>query len=392
MCRSSSVGFVVTIITVCAWLLQSQHALADDEPSPVVQKDITLEEAGKLGIEVKLIEPKPNVVYATISCAEPPHEVLLVIHDKHNEWIANTSLANKDKACNAWLLGDYVRKSYLRVLLKKDGPTYVFPLQSRVAEKADAKPILTPAQVENERPQDTVTVTFQIAKVGRIRALSAEGQPSQDPILLTAKANLKDARNAFQVIVAGNALVEWEHKFGIIDPEAHYFAGQMIEATGKIEYRRLPQITRNGKVEVPADSFSHYVLLIESLDQIRLVPRCDVGQLIETMEGFRNVIPPPLGIGEQNGPMVKETEPYLLTHLSGIARRLCVKTKAECLALLAYLKDPDGKIRYIAIEAIESVVHSRPDGMSIDVLTDTRSEAHRKMVLRFIELIDKLPD
>ncbi len=115
------------------------------------------------------------------------------------------------------------------------------------------------------------------------------------------------------------------------------------------------------------------------------------GKLITALEGFRKDIPPAQGLNEQNGLSVKQIEPYLLTHLDGVARRLGVTSRAECLVLLTYLKDPQGKIRYIAIRAIESVVKAYPDGMSIECLTDTGSDEHRRMVLRFVQLIDKLP-
>jgi len=41
---------------------------------------------------------------------------------------------------------------------------------------------------------------------------------------------------------------------------------------------------------------------------------------------------------------------------------LGVKTRAECAALMTYLKDPDPKIRRIAAFAIEGVVKAYPVG------------------------------
>jgi hypothetical protein len=114
-------------------------------------------------------------------------------------------------------------------------------------------------------------------------------------------------------------------------------------------------------------------------------------KLIEAMEGFRNTIPPAQGLNEQNGESIKEVEPYLLSHLAGVAGRLGVKTRAECLVLLTYLKDAEVKVRFIAQQAIDKAVSAYPSGMSIGCLTDTGSECHRKMVLRFVELIGKLP-
>ncbi len=113
------------------------------------------------------------------------------------------------------------------------------------------------------------------------------------------------------------------------------------------------------------------------------------GRLIGAMEGFRKIVPPAQGIGEQNGMSVPEIEPYIFTHLDGVAERLGVRTKAECMVLLSYLKDPDGKIRWIAISALQKLLGAYPGGLSADML-DAGSVNHRKMVLRFVGLIEKL--
>ncbi len=44
-------------------------------------------------------------------------------------------------------------------------------------------------------------------------------------------------------------------------------------------------------------------------------------RIVRAMEGFRVKIPPAQGMAEQEGPSVKELEPYLMTHLAGVARR-----------------------------------------------------------------------
>src|SRR5262245_11067830 len=75
-------------------------------------------------------------------------------------------------------------------------------------------------------------------------------------------------------------------------------------------------------------------------------------RIVRAMEGFRSSIPPAEGLGEQNGLTVKELEPYLMSHLAGVARRMGASTKADCLALLPYIKDRDFKLRFIAQQAI----------------------------------------
>jgi hypothetical protein len=113
--------------------------------------------------------------------------------------------------------------------------------------------------------------------------------------------------------------------------------------------------------------------------------------VLDAMEGFRKEIPPAQGLGEQNGRSVKGLEPYTMPHLSGVAGRLGVSTRTECLFLMTYLKDGDLKVRFIAIEAINKATDAYPDGWSLECLTDVASEGHRKMLFRFLEVIEKFP-
>jgi hypothetical protein len=117
-----------------------------------------------------------------------------------------------------------------------------------------------------------------------------------------------------------------------------------------------------------------------------------LAKLTQAMEGFRTKMPPPQGLGEVNGFVLKELEPYTVSHLSGVAKRLGVKSRAECLVLLTYLKDTDAKLRFIAVQAIYSVVDGYLNGIdsAADNILDTRSAGHLKMVRRFAELVDKL--
>ena len=114
--------------------------------------------------------------------------------------------------------------------------------------------------------------------------------------------------------------------------------------------------------------------------------------LVQTMEGFRTKVPPAQGLGEVNGFVHRGLEPYTTSHLSGVAKRLGAKSRADCLALLTYLKDPDAKLRFIAVQAIYRVVDGYRNGIdsAADNILDTCSDGHLRMVRRFVELIDKL--
>jgi hypothetical protein len=100
-----------------------------------------------------------------------------------------------------------------------------------------------------------------------------------------------------------------------------------------------------------------------------------------------------VGLNEMNGLGVKDIDGkvYPDSHLNGIATRLGVTTKAECVALMTYLKDPDPKIRRIAAFAIEGAVKAYPGGMSSSDIQDVGSDGHRKMVKAFTAGIEKLP-
>ena len=113
-------------------------------------------------------------------------------------------------------------------------------------------------------------------------------------------------------------------------------------------------------------------------------------RVVAAMEGFRTKMPPAVGFNEQIGCSVKELQPFIMSHLEGVAHRLGVKTKAECIALMPYITDSDYKIRFIAQQAISGATKAYPHGMSVECLLDTQSEGHRTMVRRFTELIDQL--
>jgi len=114
--------------------------------------------------------------------------------------------------------------------------------------------------------------------------------------------------------------------------------------------------------------------------------------LLKKMDRFRKEFPPPQGVGELNGRTLKDVDgnQFLLSHLSGVARRLEVKTKAECLVLLTYLKDRDPKMRFIAARAIEDVVQAYPGGMSLNDILEIDSDGHRQLIQRFVDKIEKL--
>jgi hypothetical protein len=121
-------------------------------------------------------------------------------------------------------------------------------------------------------------------------------------------------------------------------------------------------------------------------------PDDEPAKLIRKMESLRTKVPPPQGLGEVNGLTVKELEPYTTSHLSGVAKRLGARSRADCLVLLTYLKDPTPKLRFIASQAIYQVVDGYRNGIdsAVDNILDTRSDGHLKMVRRFVELIDNL--
>lgn len=112
-------------------------------------------------------------------------------------------------------------------------------------------------------------------------------------------------------------------------------------------------------------------------------------KLIQTMEGFRTKIPPAANDpNEQEGMALGD---YVTPHLRGVARRLGIKTRAECLVLLTYLKDENVVLRYIAKSAISDLLNAFPAGTSIDAVLKTQSKDHETLVLRFVQLIEKMP-
>lgn len=118
----------------------------------------------------------------------------------------------------------------------------------------------------------------------------------------------------------------------------------------------------------------------------------DSHALMKTMDGFRVKLPPPQDLNEENGCGTPEDdgEVHPDSHLWGIASRMGVKSKSDCMILLTYLKDPKVKIRHIAAFALENVVKVYPDGFPAGSLDKLDSEQHRKMVLAFVEAIEKL--
>ena len=124
--------------------------------------------------------------------------------------------------------------------------------------------------------------------------------------------------------------------------------------------------------------------------QAAMHPRAS--KVLDAMEGFRKKIPDDTrGLFTRTEMAYKGLEPYTMPHLRQVAEGLGVGTQKECLMLLTYLKDADLKLRFIAQHAIDKATNAYPGGMSIECCTDTGSEAHRKMLFRFLEVIDKLP-
>jgi hypothetical protein len=124
-----------------------------------------------------------------------------------------------------------------------------------------------------------------------------------------------------------------------------------------------------------------------------------IADLLKRMDGYRKEVPPPQDIEEDNGFVLNDVDGkgFSSGHLRGVASRLGVKTRAECMALLTYLNDRDPKMRIIAAEAIENVVHAYPDGFPTGEVMATDSERqemvqrHRELIRRYVEKIDKLP-
>lgn len=112
-------------------------------------------------------------------------------------------------------------------------------------------------------------------------------------------------------------------------------------------------------------------------------------KLIDTMEGFRTKVPPSANDpNEQEGMAVGD---YVAPHLRGVGRRMGIKTRAECMVLLTYLKDENVVVRYIAKCAVSDFLKAFPTGLNIDAVLKTQSKDHLAMVLHLVKLINKLP-
>jgi hypothetical protein len=134
----------------------------------------------------------------------------------------------------------------------------------------DRPTALTPEDVEKDRPQGTVAIRFTVASGGVLTGVARIEDPPYMPIKLDAKAKLGDARNLLYVVLVGKALSH-VNQLGLGDPEAH-FVGKTIEVSGKVRYLTLPRITKaDGSVETPADTFTHYEIVVQSLDDFRVV-------------------------------------------------------------------------------------------------------------------------
>jgi hypothetical protein len=114
-------------------------------------------------------------------------------------------------------------------------------------------------------------------------------------------------------------------------------------------------------------------------------------EFMRQMDSYREKLPPAADIDEMNGEGTPEANGDVVpdSHLQGIAHRMGVQSKAECLVLLTYLKDSRVSIRHIAAFALDSVLHAFPDGFSAEALDQLNSELHRKMVRAFVERIEK---
>src|SRR5207253_6715540 len=125
-------------------------------------------------------------------------------------------------------------------------------------------------QVEDDRPQGEVTITFRVVDVALLDGPIRVGQPPHPPISLQAAAWLRDRRNKLYVVLVGKALTQ-VHQLGINDPVKH-FRGRTVEASGKVRYITRHQIEREGK-ENPGDPYTHYEMVIDNLDHVRVAPQ-----------------------------------------------------------------------------------------------------------------------
>ncbi len=145
----------------------------------------------------------------------------------------------------------------------------VVPPNPGVVSKKERK-VFTPAQVEKDRPEGEVTVTFQVEEVGLLNGSIKKGDPPFMPISLGTRTGLEDRRSKLDAVLVGKALTH-VHDLAISDPTAH-FRGRTIEVKGKVRYSRFPRVTQpDGTVQVQADNYPHYDIVVDSLDNFRVV-------------------------------------------------------------------------------------------------------------------------
>ena len=151
----------------------------------------------------------------------------------------------------------------------------------------------------------------------------------------------------------------------------------------------MSEITRRQAMTVGVASATAFAVGVPTA---RAAKHPRASKLLDAMEGFRKKIPADTrGLFAGTGMVYKGLEPYTMPHLLQVAAGLGVGTQKECLMLLTYLKDADLKLRFIAMHAIDKATNAYPDGMNVECFTDTGSEGHRKMLFRFLEVIEKLP-
>jgi hypothetical protein len=116
---------------------------------------------------------------------------------------------------------------------------------------------ITPEQIEKNRPDEEITVTFKVSNVGVLIGGISQGAP---PYLLEPDTKFQDKRSRLQVFLVGKAVKNLDH----LDISAKYFQGKTISVTGKVQYETYP---RDGKA---ADSYQNYSVVIDDLDNIRV--------------------------------------------------------------------------------------------------------------------------
>jgi RNA polymerase sigma factor (sigma-70 family) len=206
---------------------------------------------------------------------------------------------------------------------------------------------------------------------------------------------LLDSRRLPILYGTGKFQIQYERVFGMssggqfkLDP----ILGKL--ATGKLELEIKSEPPAENEKKAQPKQEPEPIALMKTMEGFRTKGTDGLPsplRLMKTMDGFRKEVPPPQGT-EDNGFGLKDVDgkDFTMSHLAGVARRLGVKTKAECLVLLTYLKDRDPKIRFIAAQAIESIVHAYPGGMSLSDILEVDSDGHREMIRRFVEKIEKL--